>query len=292
VSAVGATPLLECVVNVSEGRDAVVVGTIAAAGGDVLLDVHSDPDHHRSVLTLAGPGARLEEAVRAVARATVEHIDLGFHRGVHPRLGALDVVPFVPLEPSEPGGRLGRGGSDLTPALEARHRFAVWAGEELGLPCFCYGPERTLPEVRRDAFGRLSPDTGPPEPHPSAGACAVGARHLLVAYNVWLTTPDLSVARAVASAIRGPGVRALGLAVGGTTQVSCNLVDPFVVGPAEVHDAVGRLAEQAGTAVARAELVGLAPAAVVDAVPPARRDALDLAPGRTIEARLSRLGPS
>jgi len=96
----------------------------------------------------------------------------------------------------------------------------------------------------------------------------------------------------VASAIRGPGVRALGLAVGGTTQVSCNLVDPFVVGPAEVHDAVGRLAEQAGTAVARAELVGLAPAAVVDAVPPARRDALDLAPGRTIEARLSRPGPS
>ncbi len=292
MNAVGATPLLECVVNVSEGRDPVVVSSIAAAAGDVLLDVHTDPDHHRSVLTLAGPGARLEEAVRAVARAAVEHIDLGPHRGVHPRLGALDVVPFVPLEPSGPGGNLVRGGPDLTSALEARHRFAAWAGEELGLPCFYYGPERTLPEVRREAFGSLAPDTGPPEPHPSAGACAVGARPLLVAYNVWLTTPDLGVARAVASAIRGPGVRALGLAVGEATQVSCNLVDPFVVGPAEVYDAVGRLAEQAGTAVARAELVGLAPQAVVDAVAPARRAALDLDPGRTIEARLARPGPS
>ncbi len=292
MTSVGSPPLLECVVNVSEGRDAVVVGAIAAAGGDALLDVHTDPDHHRSVLTLAGPGPWLEEAVRAVARAAVEHIDLGFHRGVHPRLGVLDVVPFVPLEPSGPGGRLGRGGPDLAPALGARHRFAAWAGEELELPCFYYGPERTLPEVRRDAFGPLAPDTGPAEPHPRAGACAVGARPLLVAYNVWLTTSDLAVARGVASAVRGPGVRALGLATGGATQVSCNLVDPFVVGPAQVYDAVGRLAEQAGTGVARAELVGLAPEGVVDAVPPARRTALDLDPQRTIEARLSRPGSS
>ena len=222
------TVMLECVVNVSEGRDRAVVAAIARAGSDALLDVHSDPDHHRSVLTLAGPGPDLEEAVRAVARATVQRIDLRRHDGVHPRLGALDVVPFVPLGPDgSPGGP----GIDLGPALEARDRFAAWAGAELALPCFLYGPERTLPEVRREAFGRLAPDTGPPGPHPGAGACAVGARPVLVAYNVWLTTPDLAVARAVASAIRGPAVRALGLAVGGATQVSCNLIDPLAVGP-------------------------------------------------------------
>ena len=276
--------VLECVVNVSEGRDAEVIAAIARAGSEALLDVHTDPDHHRSVLTLAGPGARLEDAVRAVARATVQHIDLRHHDGVHPRLGALDVVPFVPLRPD---GSPGQPGTDLGPAIEARDRFAAWAGAELALPCFLYGPERTLPEVRRGAFGRLAPDTGPTRPHPRAGACAVGARHVLLAYNVWLATPDLAVARAVASEIRGPAVRALGLAVGTATQVSCNLVDPLVVGPAQVYDAVRRLAEQSGTEVARAELVGLAPAAVVEAVASTRRAELDLGPEKTIEALLS-----
>jgi glutamate formiminotransferase len=118
----------------------------------------------------------------------------------------------------------------------------------------------------------------------------VGARPALVAYNVWLTTPEVSVARAVAKAIRGPAVRALGLAVGGVTQVSCNLVDPLAIGPAQVYDAVRRLAEEAGTEVARAELVGLAPAAVVEAVPSTRRVALDLDSEKTIEALLSRPG--
>jgi glutamate formiminotransferase len=280
------TPLLECVVNVSEGRDADVVAAIVAAGAGALLDVHSDHDHNRSVLTLGGPGPVLEGVVRAVARATLERIDLRRHGGVHPRLGALDVVPFVPLEPE---GSPCRPGADLTPALEARQRFAAWAGDELALPCFFYGPERTLPEVRREAFGGLAPDAGPARPHPTAGACAVGARCALVAYNLWLTTPDLDVARAVAGEIRGPAVRALGLAVDGVTQVSCNLVDPFVFGPAEAYDAVWRLADESGTGLARAELVGLAPAAVVAAVPEARRHLLDLDPDRTVEARLSGL---
>jgi len=279
--------VLECVVNVSEGRDPAVVGAIAAAGAEFLLDVHRDPDHNRSVLTLAGPGTDLDGAVRAVARATLEHVDLRRHQGVHPRFGALDVVPFVPLGA---GGSPARPGDDLTPALEARDRFAAWAGRELALPCFCYGPGRSLPEVRRGAFAALAPDTGPPAPHPSAGACAVGARSALVAYNVWLGTNDVAVARAVAAAIRGPAVRALGLEVGGVAQVSCNLVDPFAFGPAQAYDAVRRLAEEAGTGVARAELVGLAPAAVVGAVPAARRGALDLDPERTVEARLSVTG--
>jgi glutamate formiminotransferase len=279
----GAFPLLECVVNVSEGRDSDLVAAIAAAGGDYLLDVHSDADHNRSVLTLAGPGPGLEDAVRDVARVTVTRIDLRHHRGVHPRLGALDVVPFVPLGA---GGSPAGPGADLTPAIEARNRFASWAGGELGLPCFLYGPERTLPEVRRGAFDPLPPDTGPLEPHPGAGACAVGARPVLVAYNLWLTTPDVTVARTLAQSVRGPAVRALGLAVAGATQVSCNLVDPFVVGPAQVYDEVRRLAEKAGTAVDRAELVGLVPAAVVDSIPTGRWRALDLGPDRTIESRL------
>ena len=281
-------PLLECVVNVSEGRDADALAAIVDAGTGALLDVHSDRDHNRSVLTLAGPGPVLEDAVRAVARTTVERIDLRLHAGVHPRLGALDVVPFVPLERT---GSPGLPGADLTPALEARQRFATWASEALALPCFFYGPERTLPEVRREAFVRLAPDAGPSRPHPKAGACAVGARGALVAYNVWLATPDVSVARAVAAAIRSPAVRALGLALDGATQVSCNLVDPYVFGPEKAYDAVRGLAEEAGTGVARAELVGLAPAAVVETVPVGRRTLLDLDPDRTVEARLAGLDP-
>jgi glutamate formiminotransferase len=278
--------VLECVVNVSEGCDSDVLAAIADAGAPALLDVHSDRDHNRSVLTLAGPAPVLENAARAVARATLERIDLRRHQGVHPRLGSLDVVPFVPLGPT--GSPCGPDG-DLTPALEARERFASWAGRELALPCFFFGHERSLPEVRREAFGRLAPDTGPAHPHASAGACAVGARSALVAYNLWLGTPDVTVARALATAVRGPAVRALGVAAGGTTQVSCNLVDPFVLGPAQVYDAISRLARDAGTVLVRAELVGLAPAAVVDAVPAERRHDLDLDPDRTVEARLAGL---
>ncbi len=277
--------VLECVVNVSEGRDDSVVTAIAATGAGALLDVHSDRDHNRSVLTLAGPAPGLEEAVRAVARATLEHVDLRHHQGVHPRLGALDVVPFVLLEA---GGSPVGPGHDLGPALAARDRFAVWAGHELALPCFCYGPGRTLPEVRREAFGALVPDAGPPEPHPSAGACAVGARSAMVAYNLWLTTSDVTVARAVAKGVRGPALRALGLAVGGVTQVSCNLVDPYALGPAQAYDAVRRLAREAGTELSRAELVGLVPAAVVEGVPAAPPRCLG--PGSRAHCRGSSVG--
>jgi glutamate formiminotransferase len=263
--------VLECVVNVSEGRDLRVVDRIAAAAGPSLLDVHSDPWHHRSVLTLAG--ALVEEAARAVAAEAVATIDLRRHEGVHPRLGAVDVVPFVPLR-----------GSSLEDAVDARNRFASWAGEELGLPCFYYGPERSLPDVRRRAFRSLAPDTGPAEPHPTAGACAVGARPVLVAYNLWLTSDaDVALARRVAATIRGPSVRALGLDLGGRAQVSCNLIEPHVVGPAQVYDAVARLAP-----IERAELVGLVPNSVLEAVAPERRQALDLSEDRTIEARLAK----
>ena len=274
--------MIECAVNVSEGRDHVVLDALARAAGSCLLDLHADPDHHRSVLTLAGPD--VDAAVRDVARRAVETIEMATHQGVHPRLGSVDVVPFVPLDLDGTA----RPDLDLSPALAARARFAAWAGGELDLPCFFYGPERTLPEVRRRAFDDLDPDTGPPRPHPRAGACAVGARGQLVAYNVWLDTDDLESARAIATAVRRPGLRALGFPVGGATQVSCNLTDPWHLGPADAYDAVAGLAAEAGIGVSRAELVGLVPLAVVQAVPHGRWRTLDLDEDRTLEARLIR----
>jgi glutamate formiminotransferase len=275
---------LACVVNVSEGRDDTVIAAVSEAGGRCVLDVHTDADHNRMVLTMAG--GDLEDAVRAVARTTVQLVDLRRHDGVHPRLGALDVVPFTPLD----GGSPVTGDGDLAGAIGARDRFARWAGRDLALPCFLYGPERSLPEVRRQAFAGLDPDTGPDRAHGTAGACAVGARLALIAYNVWLSTGDVAVARSIAAAIRGPAVRALGLRTAGVTQVSCNLVDPLVVGPAQVYDEVERLARDLGVSVRRAELVGLAPAAVVDAVPRDRWSQIDIDRERTFEARLQRSG--
>ena len=265
--------MLECVVNVSEGRRGDVIGAVAAAGGRAVLDVHSDPHHHRSVVTLGGPD--VEEAAFALAAAAVGLLDLRTHDGAHPRLGVVDVVPFVPLH-----------GATMGDAVAARDRFAARAGREIALPCFLYGPERTLPEVRRGAFVTLAPDTGPRRPHPTAGAACVGARGVLVAYNLWLApgTP-LAVGRRVAREIRGDGVRALAFDLGGRVQVSCNLVEPARVGPAAAYDAVAGRAP-----VDRAELVGLVPAAVLDAVPPGRRTELDLDRSRTIEARLEQAG--
>lgn len=265
--------VLECVINVSEGRDAGAIAALAAAGGDHTLDVHSDPDHHRTVITLAGP--LVEDAARSVATETVRLLDLSDHVGVHPRIGVLDVVPFAPI---------GTTGT-LEGALAARNRFAVWAADTLALPCFLYGPERSLPDVRRGAFVDLRPDTGPPEPHPTAGAAAVGARPLLVAYNLWLAAPDLALARAIARDLRSPSVRTLALAVGEHVQVSCNLVDPSAVGPVTVYDAVA-----ARAAVSRAELVGLVPAAVLAATPAGRWAELDLDATKAIEARLESAG--
>ena len=262
--------MLECVVNVSEGRRRDVVDAVAAAAGASLLDLHTDPHHNRAVLTLAG-NEGLEDAVRAVATETVHRIDVRAHGGVHPRVGALDVVPFVPL-----------AGATMADAMAARDRFATWIGTHLGVPCFLYGPERPLPAVRRRAFVDLVPDTGPSVAHPTAGATCVGARGVLVAYNLWLAPEaGLEVARSVAAAVRAPAVRALGLDVGGRAQVSMNLVDPLVVGPAQAYEAVAALAPVAG-----AELVGLVPAAVLEAVPADRWAELDLDPVRTIEGRL------
>jgi glutamate formiminotransferase / 5-formyltetrahydrofolate cyclo-ligase len=270
------------------------------------LDVHSDGHHNRSVFTLCRTsssaagliepptgfsdelGAAIEARVRMLATTTLAAVDIGEHTGVHPRIGVLDVVPFVSLRRDQ--SYLICDGP-IEEAIEARDHFMVWAASVLGLPCFAYGPERPLPEVRRSAFRSLAPDAGPVGPHSTAGACAVGARPLLVAYNLWLSSPDVEVARSVAREVRGPAVRSLGLQVGDRVQVSCNLIDPFRTGPAVTYDAVARLAEASGTAIEHAELVGLAPMRVVEAIPGHRRPEIGVDEDRTIEARLEN-GPT
>lgn len=300
---------LECVINVSEGRDQRLLDALAAACGPSLLDCHSDPEYNRSVFTLAGPTDTVDEAARSLTRGAVAAIDMGGHSGVHPRFGAVDVVPFVPLvkapdlpskfdqqfvPPSQPTTRLAMNPA-LAPANAARDRFARWAGSELGLPCFLYGPltpggHRILPEVRRTAFRSLPPDTGPARPHPTAGAVAVGSRHFLVAYNICIDGASLELAQSVTKAIRGPAVRALTFDLGGMFQVSCNLIDPLTIGPAQIYDQIADLAAVGDASVERAELVGLLPAAVLAAAPRRRWPELGLRPELTIEARLDACG--
>ena len=269
--------VLACAVNVSEGRRPAVVDAMAAAAGEDLLDVHRDEHHHRSVLWLAG-----EDAVRAVAAVAVAAIDLRRHAGAHPRLGAVDVVPFVPV-----------AGATAVDAAAARDRFVHWIAGALHVPAFTYGPSpgggggRSLPDVRRRAFRTLRPDAGPLAPHPTAGAVAVGARGALVAYNLWLAEPDVSRARAIARDVRGPFVRALGLRVGADVQVSLNLIDPLAFGPADAYDTVAAAAARRGCGIARAELVGLVPDDVLRRTPETRWATLDLGPDRTVESRLA-----
>lgn len=266
--------MLECVVNISEGRDIALLAGLAELLSPSLLDVHTDPDHNRSVFTLVG-----EDAPRELARECVARLSLTAHSGVHPRVGVVDVVPFVPLQ-----------GSTMADATAARDRFAGWIGGELGVPAFLYGAERTLPDIRRNAWQGLSPDAGPDRPHPSAGAVCVGARDVLVAYNVWLEGADIALTKRIASQVRTDAVRTLGLQVGNLTQVSMNLVSPHVAGPAEAYDAVLREINGTGARVLHAELVGLLPAGVLSSVPESRWEELDLSAERTIEARLERLG--
>lgn len=280
--------MLLAVPNVSEGRDALAVAEIAdafAAGGAQLLDIHSDPDHHRSVVTLAGAPGILAHAVLAGAREAVERIDLRRHRGLHPHVGALDVAPFVHLDPADRGAACAE-------ALVAADLIA----QELDVPVFLYGAlggGRTRAELRRGGpeelarrmrSGELKPDFGPPRAHPTAGATLVAARPPLVAFNVELAPPATPAdARRIAQAVREggpeglPGVRAIGLelaARGGVAQVSFNVEDHLATSLADVIAAVERHARVAGT-----ELVGLAPAAAFEGFP----DGVAVRNRRTIE---------
>jgi glutamate formiminotransferase/glutamate formiminotransferase/formiminotetrahydrofolate cyclodeaminase len=266
-------PLLIAVPNVSEGRDRAVLERLEASVGPArVLDLHVDPDHNRAVFTLAARQGELAEGLVGLAEAAAEHIDLRRHDGVHPHVGALDVMPVVWLDPE-------RHGAACAEALTA----AGLVGDA-GLPVFLYGDLATRPEhverawLRRGgpaglgermASGELVPDFGPPTIHPTAGAVLATARRPLIAFNVDLATDDVELAKSIATELREadgglPGVRALGLylAARGRAQVSTNVHDHLAVPLAEIVERV-----RARAPVAEAELIGLAPRAAFAGFP-------------------------
>jgi len=270
--------LIECVPNFSEGRDAALLDALRTALTSVpgvrLLDAQADPSHNRSVFTLvAAPEAALEAAFRGVKLAS-ERIDLRTHRGEHPRMGAADVVPFIPLT-----------GATMDDCVALARRLGERVGAELGIPVFLYERAATRPEranladVRKGEFEGLSgligsdpahaPDFGPAKIHPTAGAVAIGARPFLVAYNVYLETGDQAVAKAIAKKVRTatgglPAVKALGMLVGGEAQVSMNLVDIDVTPPHVAFEAVAAAARELGTEATWSEIVGMVPERCVE----------------------------
>jgi glutamate formiminotransferase len=271
--------VFECVVNLSEGRDASLLTEFTASGGQSLRDLHTDAFHNRSVFTLINEASRLAHDVHALLATAYTSLDLRRHEGVHPRFGVVDVVPFVALEPEE-----------AHEAVTLRDATAAWIADTFQVPVFLYGPVdggfRTLPEVRKLAFRTLMPDLGPESAPATLGASAVGARDLLVAWNLWLRGVTLGEARSIARAVRRIEVRALAFQVGDQVQVSCNLVAPLVVGPSVVFDRVTSLLPALGS-VARAELVGLAPKALLEMEDRTRWSQLDLSEERTIEGRIA-----
>jgi len=293
-SSVNPDAIIECVPNFSEGKDAARVAEVIAAmrmEGVRLLDWSLDPEHNRAVVTIAGPPAAVvESAVRGVGRAA-QLIDLTRQSGVHPRIGAADVVPFVPVS----------GISLAQCAMLARQAgLEIW--RRYGVPVYFYEaaaarPDRVnLEDVRRGQFEGLRetahrdasrrPDIGGPEIHPTAGASAVGARRFLIAYNVFLAAPDgsappgsglpasaqsdITAARAIARAIRASaggmhGVKAIGLMVGGRAQVSMNITDFRATPMHQIHAAVRELARNHGAVAADGEIIGLIPQEAYDA---------------------------
>lgn len=268
-------PLVECVPNFSDGRNTAVLEAITSAlhrHPIRLLDVESDADHNRSVITFAGSPAEVRDAMLAAAAAAVEHISLDRHSGVHPRVGVVDVVPFVPLREMT-----------LAECATLAREFGERAAKMLDLPVYLYEaaamrPERRpLPVIRnlgyerlRDEIGRnpsLAPDFGPSRIGP-AGAMMVGARAPLIAFNLYLDTDDVTVAQTIAGIIRErdgglPGVRALGLLVDGRAQVSCNLVNVWRTSLATLVMAVRSEARRLSAEVVETELIGLAPQAAL-----------------------------
>jgi glutamate formiminotransferase / 5-formyltetrahydrofolate cyclo-ligase len=264
-------PLFEAVPNFSEGKDPTKISRITEAvraiSGVRILGLHSDPDHNRSVLTIAGGEDAVLAGAIALAKACGAELDLASQSGEHPRMGVLDVLPFVPLE-----------GATMDDAVRLAHRAGESLGA-LGFPVFFYGSAATiphrqsLPNIRRGGYegvaSRLEdplwkPDYGPKTLDPHRGAVAVGARPVLVAFNAYLDTNDVEVARAIARRVREsggglPAVRALGFDVGGKAQVSMNLTDLEQTPIPVALEAVRSAAADLGTSVESTELVGLAP---------------------------------
>ncbi|HEY2825001.1 MAG TPA: glutamate formimidoyltransferase [Gemmatimonadales bacterium] len=272
--------LVECVPNFSDGRDKAVLAelerAITGVAGVRLLDIQADASHHRSVFTFIGaPEAAAEAAFQAMAVAA-RRIDLTTHKGEHPRMGATDVVPFIPV-----------ANTTMDECVALAQALGARVGTELGIPVYLYAraasrPDReSLPAIRKGEFEGLrqaigtdhakAPDFGPAHIHPTAGATAIGARPFLVAYNIYLETSDVALAERIAKEIRTssgglPALQAKGFDVSGRAQVSMNLLDIDVTSPAIVFDLVRDKAQLAGVAVHASELVGLIPErAVLDA---------------------------
>ena len=265
----------ECVPNFSEGRSEATIERIVRAAQSVagvsVLDVERNADHHRSVVTLVGEGSALVEGVLAAMRVATELIDLNHHRGEHPRIGATDVVPFIPL-----------GSARMEEAVGWAERLGERVARELAIPVYLYGqaarrPERSdLARVREGQFEGLreaivrdparAPDFGDPRLHPTAGAVAIGARPVLIAYNAYLTTPDVSVAKRVAHAVRARDgglaeVKALGFEIRERqrAQVSMNLTDYRRTPIHRALEAVRREAARFGAGIEESEIVGVVP---------------------------------
>jgi len=269
----------EIVPNLSEGRDLeVIAACVAAMEAEGARVVHqtSDPLHNRSVITAVGRASQVVAAAVALARVARDRIDVREHRGAHPRIGALDVLPFVPL-----------GEARLDDAVTLAHRAAARIWREVGVPAYLYGaaasaPQREhLAEIRRGEFeglrARLLGDEGwqfdyGDAAHPSAGAIAVGARPFLIAFNVELASGDLALARRIARTLRGSSgglrtLKCLGLRLGADrVQVSCNVTDVDAVPLYRVTELVRRAAARAGVSIARSELIGLAPYRAIERV--------------------------
>ncbi len=294
---------LECVPNVSEGRRPEVIARLAGAAasgpGVRLLDVSSDPDHNRTVLTLAGTPDGLHQSLLALYETALAEVDLTRHQGVHPRVGAVDVTPFVPL-----------GDTPMEVAVAAAERLARDVAERFSLPVYLYEhaarrPERRLlAAIRRGGFegfpGKIAdpawaPDFGPARVHPTAGVTVIGARFFLIAFNAVLDTADVEVARAVARRVRTsggglPAVRAMGvfLASRGLAQVSMNLVDYRQTPVLAALDRVRRETAALGARVLETEVIGLLPEEAVLGIV---REALllpELHPGQVLERALTR----
>lgn len=295
--------VLEAVPNFSEGRDRAVVGAIVDAirgAGAEVLDWSADPDHHRSVVTFVGEPSVVERASLAAARVAYERIDLRRHRGVHPRIGALDVLPFVPL-----------AGLTMEDARRSARRVGRAIAEELRVPVYYYGqasdpPGRTLAELRRGGFEKLAagwPSDRPPDllpagwphpgAHPAAGATCVGARPVLLAWNVLVDGITLRDAGGIAARIREtgggfPGVRALALPLPsrGALQISMNLEDLDRVSPMSVFEAVEAQVAEAGGRVVETEVIGMLPDQLLLSAAANRLRLADAAPRRILSRRV------
>jgi glutamate formiminotransferase len=290
--------LVECVPNFSEGRRIVVVDALVAAVSGVreavFLDRTSDPDHNRSVLTFAGPDHAVRQAMEAAVEVALEHIDMERHAGQHPRIGAVDVVPFVPL-----------GETSMEDCIELARSFGQRVAERFELPVYLYARAATMPQrivlsdLRRPQYEGLKaligqpgwePDFGPSRLHPSGGAVAVGARPFLIAYNINLESTDVALAKRIASRVRERSgglarVQALGLFLEDLrcAQVSMNLLDHSVTPMWRVWETVHELARAESVGLRGSELIGLAPLAALVEV----ADHAGVPDGPDIAARIS-----